>query len=116
MMAFIALTLLAIILFLLVIATLLAGAVGVAYVLRWVWPAIDPGSAAIVGLMALLVTIQLTRRVIVLASSEETETGEEEEEEEEKEEESRRVRRALWRVSPDTEVYIPKRRRRRQRG
>jgi hypothetical protein len=115
-MAVIALTLLAIILFLLVIAALLAGAVGIAYVLRWVWPVIDHGSATIVGLMALLVTIQLARRFISLTSSAETETGDEEDEEEDYEEEARRVRRLLWRVQPDTEVHIPKRRRRRRRG
>lgn len=120
-MAFIALTLLVIILFLLVIAALLAGAVGIAYTLRWVWPAIDLGSATIVGLMALLVTIQLARRFIILVSGEEIKTDDdvdedEDEDEEENEEEARRIRRAIWRVQPDTEVYIPKRRRRRRRG
>jgi hypothetical protein len=115
-MALIALVLLAIVLFLLTIAALLAGAVGIAYVLRWVWPAIDPGSATIVGLMALLVTIQLARRFISLMPSEEVETEEEDDDDDNDEEEARQIKRVLWRVRPDAEVYIPKRRRRKRRG
>jgi hypothetical protein len=111
------LILLAIILLLLVISAMLAGAIGIAHVLRWAWPAIDPGSATIVGLMALLVTIQLAKRLISLASREETEADEDEDkgDEDVDVEEARRIRRVMWRVRPDTEAYIPKRRRRRRR-
>lgn len=111
------LILLTIILFLLVIAAILAGAVGIAYVLRWVWPAIDPGSATIVSLIALLVTLYLAWQLISLAPIKATGIDDDEEDnDEDDEEEARRTRRAIWRIQPDTEVYRPKRRRRKRRG
>jgi len=107
------LILLAIVLVLLVVAGMLAGAVGIAYVLRWVWPAIDLGSATIAGLIALLVTVYLAGRVIVAVSREEVETDDDDDDDDD---DTVRGRQVLWKVQPAKEFPGPRRRRRRQRG
>jgi len=115
-MELVILILLIVILFLLVIAAMLAGAVGIAFVLRWVWPAIDPGSATIAGLIALLVTAYLTGRVISLVSREEVELDEDNDDDDDDDDLTVRGRQVLWKVQPAKGISGQRRRRRRQRG
>jgi membrane protein implicated in regulation of membrane protease activity len=117
-MALFILIILAITLFLLALTAMLAGAVGAAYVLRWVWPAIDLGSATIACLIALLATSYLAGRFINVVSREEIETDDDDDNDDDgdDDDEASRIRRALWRVPPTKEVYVQKRRRRGRRG
>ncbi|MCI0391817.1 MAG: hypothetical protein MOB07_23990 [Acidobacteria bacterium] len=108
----------AVTLFLLGLAAMLGGAVGIAYVLRWVWPAIDLGSATIAALIALLATSYLAGRVINAVSREEIETDDDDDNDDDgdDDDEASRIRRGIWRVPPTKEVYVQKRRRRGRRG
>jgi membrane protein implicated in regulation of membrane protease activity len=109
--------LLLILVFLLVIAAMLAGAVGIAYALRWVWPAIDLGSATIVGLISLLAAIYLASRVARASARDKTGTnGDEDDEQDEDDEELVRRRRMLLQEASDEDFPVPRRRRRRRRG